>query len=170
VQASTSKVQQRPDSVLVPTRKARETKSATPAPISQKYSFTGRVEKVTDGDRISVRADGRAIKVRLHGIDTPEMKQTYGKNAKRALNRMLNGEEVGVRRIDTDRYGRTVGVVFFNDKNINLEMVCAGHAWWDERYAPKDKAMKKCHRNARVMGLGLWKDQHPVPTWEWRRR
>lgn len=167
---SAFKVQLRPDSALVPARKARETKPATPTALTQKYSFSGLVVKVTDGDTITVRANGRDIKVRLHGIDTPEMKQIYGKNAKRALNRMLNGEKVGVRRIDTDRYGRTVGVVFFNDKNINLEMVCAGHAWWYERYAPKDKAMKKCHRNARVMGLGLWKDQHPVPPWEWRRR
>ena len=34
--------------------------------------FSGRVVGVTDGDTISVMRDGRAVRVRLEGIDCPE--------------------------------------------------------------------------------------------------
>jgi micrococcal nuclease len=37
-------------------------------------TFTGKVVIISDGDTISVMREGRAVKVRLHGIDCPEKK------------------------------------------------------------------------------------------------
>ena len=34
--------------------------------------FTGKVVGIADGDTISVLRAGKAVKVRLHGVDTPE--------------------------------------------------------------------------------------------------
>jgi len=45
-------------------------------------TFTGKVVGVSDGDTIKVMCDGRAVKVRLHGIDCPEKKQAFGTKAK----------------------------------------------------------------------------------------
>ena len=141
-----------------------------PAPPKPSYDLSGRVTKVTDGDTITIRdSSGREHKIRFHGIDTPEMKQRYGKQAKKALSKLVSRKQVGIKVIDTDRYGRTVGVVFVDGKNINLEMVCAGHAWWYERYAPNNRELKSCHKRARSMGIGLWKQQTPMPPWEYRR-
>lgn len=36
---------------------------------------------LSDGDTVSVLQEGKAVKVRLHGIDTPERKQPYGTRA-----------------------------------------------------------------------------------------
>jgi micrococcal nuclease len=33
--------------------------------------FTGKVVGISDGDTISVLREGKAVKVRLHGVDTP---------------------------------------------------------------------------------------------------
>ena len=79
-------------------------------------------------------------KIRLACIDTPELS---GKNAKPApamaakyhLNGMLMNQKVGIRRITTDRYGRTVGELFINGINVQQAMVASGHAEICWRYA-----------------------------------
>jgi len=117
------------------------------------------------GDTIEL-SDG--TRVRLHGIDTPEYDQPYGRAATRELNRLL-GRSVYVEATDTDRYGRTVAVLWISDGvNVNLEMVCRGAAWWYERYARDDTDLRECQESARENNLGLW-DGDPVEPWEWRR-
>ena len=72
-------------------------------------------------------------KVRLACIDTPELQ---GKSARPApamaakyhLNGMLMSHKVGIRRITTDRYGRTVAELFINGANVQQAMVASGHA------------------------------------------
>ena len=44
------------------------------------------VDRVVDGDTVYTK-DG--TKIRLHGIDTPERDQPYGKQATRALDRLI---------------------------------------------------------------------------------
>jgi endonuclease YncB( thermonuclease family) len=83
---------------------------------------------------------------------------------------MIAGEGVGIEVRDTDRYGRTVGVVYQGNRNINLSMVKAGYAWWYKRYAPFNDDLREANRRARAQGLGLWSEPDPVPPWEWRRR
>jgi hypothetical protein len=43
--------------------------------------FTGKVVSISDGDTLSVLRAGKAVKVRLHGIDTPEKAQAFGTRA-----------------------------------------------------------------------------------------
>jgi len=84
-----------------------------------------KIARVVDGDTIEL-SDG--TRVRLHGIDTPEYDQPYGKAATRELNKLL-GSSVYVEATDTDRYGRTVAVLWTSDGvNVNLEMVCRSAA------------------------------------------
>jgi len=73
--------------------------------------FTGKVVGVSDGDTSKVMRKGKAVKVRLHGIDCPERKQSYGTRAKQYISHMAFGKEVTVQVKTTDRYGRTVGEV-----------------------------------------------------------
>ena len=85
-----------------------------------------KVDRVVDGDTIVLIDKTR---VRLHGIDTPERDQPYGKQATGALDALIE-TKVFVEEKDTDRYGRSVGVLYTPEGlNVNLEMVCGGHAW-----------------------------------------
>jgi len=126
-----------------------------------------RVQRIVDGDTVCMR-DG--TKVRLHGIDTPERDQPYGKQATRNLDKLISGTVFVVEK-DTDRYGRLVGTLCTPEGvNVNLEMVCNGSAWWYSRYAKNNRAMASCQDEAEEAGLGLWADDDPIPPWEWRRR
>ena len=124
------------------------------------------VSRIVDGDTVYMK-DG--TKVRLHGIDTPERDQPYGKQATRNLDKLI-GRTVFVVERDTDRYGRLVGTLYTPEGvNVNLEMVCNGSAWWYSRYAKNNRAMASCQDEAKEAGLGLWADNDPMPPWEWRR-
>jgi hypothetical protein len=72
-------------------------------------AFTGKVVGVADGDTISVMRGGRAVKIRLHGIDGPEKRQAFGTRAKQFTSDMAFGKEVTVRIQTTDRYGGIIG-------------------------------------------------------------
>src|SRR5262245_54294118 len=72
----------------------------------------GEVIGVSDGDTITVIDQARKPrKVRLAGIDAPEMRQPYGQHAKRNLAALVFGKPVVVLWHKVDRYGRVVGHV-----------------------------------------------------------
>jgi endonuclease YncB( thermonuclease family) len=73
--------------------------------------FTGKVVGISDGDTISVLREGKAVKVRLHGVDTPEKAQAFGTQARKFTSDMVFQQTVTVIVQATDRYGRLVGDV-----------------------------------------------------------
>ena len=72
----------------------------------------GKCVGVTDGDTISVMHNGRAVKVRLEGIDCPETGHDFSNTAKKFTSALVYGRTVEVHQTDTDGYGRILGVVF----------------------------------------------------------
>ena len=98
-------------------------------------TFIGKVVAVQDGDTISVMRDGRAERVRVHGIDAPEGGQDFGNRAKQFLSGLVFGKIVEIEVRDTDRYGRTVGRVMGDGRDAGLDMVRAGLAWHYVRYS-----------------------------------
>src|SRR4029453_15195307 len=86
--------------------------------------FTGKVVGISDGDTISVLREGKAVKVRLHGVDTPEKAQAFGTQARKFTSDMVFQQTVTVMVQDTDRYGRLVGDVLLPDsRSLNQELV-----------------------------------------------
>lgn len=69
--------------------------------------LVGRVVGVHDGDTLTLLVDRREYKVRLAGIDAPELAQPYGRKAKQALSDLVFGEAIRVETAGRDRYGRT---------------------------------------------------------------
>ena len=132
-------------------------------------SITGKVVGVTDGDTITVLTnDYQQHKIRLAEIDAPEKKQAYGTVAKNALSEKIFGETVTVDYKEKDRYGRIVGYVKLNNRNINLEMVEGGYAWRYNQYS-HDPAFQIAQNNARTNNRGLWADPYQTAPWEFRK-
>jgi len=132
--------------------------------------ITGRVVGVHDGDSITVLASGNAqLKVRLDGIDAPELKQPFSQQSKQALSGLVFGKTVNLLVTGTDRYKRTLAVVMVAGLNVNREMVIQGLAWRYEKYS-KDAALLAAQNEAKAAKRGLWADVSPVPPWEWRKR
>ncbi len=132
--------------------------------------LTGEVIRVVDGDTFHLQLEEVLIKIRLHGIDTPEMDQPYGKTARDFTERLVLGREVGVQIRDIDRYGRIVGTVMLPDGNVlNHELVRAGLAWWYRQYASGDTALRDLEQEARRFERGLWARRQAIAPWDWRR-
>lgn len=142
--------------------------------LSVPITYTARVVGISDGDTIRVLhvEGGRKteVRVRLHGIDCPESGQPFGTAAKKATSARVFEKTVKVVVVDTDRYGRSVAEVLYDeDKSLNRELVQEGMAWWYRAFAPEDHELERLEREAREGRVGLWKDKEPTPPWEWRR-
>jgi len=132
--------------------------------------FTGKVTSVADGDSVTVLRHGRPVRVRLYGVDAPELGQDYGPRAQKLAAALADQETVIVRVRDRDRYSRVVGLVEFADGRVlNREMLKAGLAWWYRKYAPGLDEFKDLEKKAREAKLGLWREENPMPPWEWRQ-
>lgn len=138
-------------------------------------TIEGRVINVTDGDTLTIlTADSKPLKVRLTGIDAPEKRQPYGDKSKEHLASLTHQKIVKVEYSGTDRYQRTLGKVFLEDIDINLEQILNGFAWHYKAYA-KDQSIgdqneySGAEETARRNRRGLWQDERPQPPWEFRK-
>ena len=92
------------------------------------------VLNVVDGDTIKVELENKIKKIRFSAIDTPETRQIHGKKSKKFLYNLINKKKIKFHKLGTDRYGRLLGIIYLNDKDVNLEMVIKGHAWVYRKY------------------------------------
>ena len=102
---------------------------------------SGKVIKVYDGDTITI-ANKLPIKdspiyrfsVRLNGIDTPEIKSKHeaekklAKEAKQFLSDIILGNIIELRDVKTEKYGRILATVYYNNENMNQLMIDSKHA------------------------------------------
>ena len=138
-------------------------------------TITGRVVGVADGDTITVLdADKVQHKIRLSGIDAPEKKQAFGNRSKESLSELAFDKTVNVETSKRDRYGRQIGKVLVNGRDVNLVQVERGMAWFYRQYqrdqSPNDRRLYEAAEDAaKANKWGLWRDADPVPPWEFRR-
>jgi endonuclease YncB( thermonuclease family) len=139
-------------------------------PSALAHEIHGRVVSVTDGDTIKVlSAKNTQTTIRLDGVDAPEKSQPFGGASKKALAKKIADRDVLVLSKEKDRYGRTIGVVMLDGRNINREMVAEGYAWAYLKYLT-DQRLIELESEAKASKRGLWAlqpDQVQAP-WEWR--
>ncbi len=135
----------------------------------------GKVVRVADGDTITVLdAELQQHKIRLSGIDAPELKQAFGRVSKRHLSDLVTAKHVTVEWDKHDRYGRIVGKVLVDGRDVNLQQVEAGLAWHFKRYEMEQPAADRvvysaAEQQARAARRGLWAQGPTVPPWEFRK-
>jgi micrococcal nuclease len=128
-----------------------------------------RVVGVHDGDTITGLDDSKTqFKIRLDAIDAPELGQPFGQASKKALSEKVFGKNVVVIAKTKDKYGRTVGHVMIDGRDVNLEMLEAGMAWHYKHY-DHNVRLARAEEKARAAKKGLWGDEDAVPPWEWRK-
>ncbi|MCR4592663.1 MAG: thermonuclease family protein [Bacteroidaceae bacterium] len=126
--------------------------------------------KITDGDTFTLLVDGHEqVKIRIDGIDAPEKGQAFGNRAKEQLSGMIWGEELTVRVMKTDKYGRSIGKVSTPSVvDVGLEMIKAGYAWQYREYN-KEKSYEGAEILARRNRNGLWLDKNPIKPQDFRK-
>lgn len=129
--------------------------------------LTGAV-RVADGDSLVV--DGE--RVRLDGIDAPELHQSCGApgkewpcgaRAKAALEALVTEGAVNCRPVDEDRYGRAVAICGVGTSDLGARQVAEGWA------LATGLAYQREEAKARAAGKGIWSGPFEVPG-EWRER
>lgn len=131
--------------------------------VAQSTTSTKKVVRVIDGDTFEIEG---GIKVRLIGMDTPEMKNKnnkidcFAQEAKDKLTSMISGKDVTLVKdiSETDRYGRLLRYVYLGDEMVNDTLVKEGYAIIatfppDVKYESEFLASEK---KARESNLGLW--------------
>lgn len=129
---------------------------------------TGRVVGVHDGDTLTLlTAEKKQVQVRLADIDAPELGQPFGQAAKRELSTLCFNQRAKVQTRTTDLYGRTVGVVSCEGRDVSRVMVEHGMAWAYRMYLKRPELLN-IESGAKASHTGLWASP-AVPPWEFRK-
>lgn len=133
--------------------------------------MTVPVKRVIDGDSILVSDptdSSKEMEVQLEGIDAPELKQEFGKEASSGLSKIIDKKNVRITWKSKDNYGRLLGQVYLEKLHVNSEMLKQGLAWHFKRYN-KSEELAKVEEEARGAKRGLWTKESPVAPWDYRR-
>jgi len=133
------------------------------------FSQEGKVVKVKDGDTIVILDNQNVMHtVRVADIDCPEYGQPFSKKAKIFVSNEIFGKHVIIKSKGLDKYNRIIGFVFYQDKNLSLELLRNGLAW-HYSYFSNDKEMASLQEIAKNNKVGLWIDSSPVEPYKWRK-
>lgn len=141
------------------------------------YAWSAQVVKIIDGDTVHVKDNkGEMVKIRIYGIDCPELDQAYGKAAKQLTAKLILGKQIEIIPITQDRYQRIIAGIILLDDMVILQdaLITSGLAWVDDRFCKAAvcnlwKTHQQDAQNSHTP-RGLWKSKKPIPPWTWRKK
>jgi endonuclease YncB( thermonuclease family) len=137
----------------------------------QASDFMGTVTHVTDGDSLWVRpaAGGPPRRLRVQGIDAPEICQPWGRESRDALAAHLLHQQVRVSSSGRDTYQRTLARVSLGGQDVGAWMVSRGYAW-SYHFHRDSGPYSQQETQARSARLGLWSAGAPMEPRAFRKR
>ncbi len=142
-----------------------------PGCLGATHVFTGVVNAIPDGDTLWVQPDDGSAprKLRLLGIDAPEICQAGGVASRDELVRLVAHQRVRVRVEYLDSYGRDLAHLEHSGQDIGAQMVRSGQAWsnrWRGGLGPyaSEEALARLGKN------GLFAMQQPEIPRDFRKR
>lgn len=134
---------------------------------------------VLDGDTIeALHPEKGQVRLRLYGIDAPELHQAYGRASKQALIRhMLKDGHLApihiyqVNRRST-RYNRLIVIAYGPTGCLNALQLACGYAWLHYWFCRKPVCWhwRRALLSAIRSKKGLWRRQGNIPPWIWRKK
>lgn len=130
----------------------------------------GKVVAVLDGNTVEFHSDSQdKYKVVLAGIDSPELAQNFGTEAKKFLEKLVLKQSVTLQIQGKDRLGNYIGVLLANgDDDPRVELLKQGLAWTSEKNPNPD--LEPYRSWAQQKKKGLWQEENPTPPWTFRRQ
>lgn len=131
------------------------------------------VESCHDGDTCKVKVEkipldkSEIYKIRLSGIDAPEIKQVDGVKAKNFLELLVLKKKVKLNCTGRS-FDRKTCEMFLDDLSINAEMVKNGWAWDSAKHSKG--IYKKFEKSARYSQLGLWRQKNIISPYCFRHK
>lgn len=112
-----------------------------------------RVVRVIDGDTLVIKTGER---VRLVGLDAPEIGQCGSKEATTVLDGLTLNKIIYIEGSGRDSWGRKLGVVWSGKVNVNLKMIESGWAKYDSFSDEKIPVMKEAGEKAEMDKRGIF--------------
>lgn len=129
----------------------------------------GKIVHVSDGDTVLLEDSvGGKHRVRLNGIDAPELGQEFGNESKDFLENLVQDKKVTVEVIGIDQYTRILGVIKVGKRDINKAMLENGYAW-QYKYN-KDKVYTSLVEKAKSKRLNIWSNPDAMDPHTWRKK
>lgn len=124
------------------------------------FGTTTKVTRVIDGDTFETETGER---VRLIGINAPEISDIFGQEAKQYLSDLIENKTVDLQTDnisnDRDRYQRLLRYVILDGIDINKKMVSDGFAFAYLKYKfSKSTDYENAQLKARETNKGIWGD------------
>ncbi|PVH33445.1 hypothetical protein PAHAL_8G005200 [Panicum hallii] len=110
----------------------------------------------------------RKYRIRMRGVDAPELKMANGNESKNALVKLIGGKRVTIYVYGQDQFGRYVGDIYCDGVFIQEKMLKNGHVWHFKTY-DKRPEFAQWEREARAARRGLFASENPEKPWDWRR-
>ena len=134
-------------------------------------SLYGKVIEVNSGDVITIVNLNRPVRIKLLGVDAPEMNQVFGDVAKKHLADLVFDKSVLVHYSGISADQSLTGRVLLNDADIGAQMIRDGAAWFDQingdRLAATDRDVyQQSEQAAKAERRGLWQQANPTAPWE----
>ena len=134
-------------------------------------SLYGKVIEVNSGDVITIFNLNRPVRIKLLGVDAPEMDQTFGDVAKKHLADLVYDKSVLVEYAGIAGDHSLNGRVLLEGTDIGAQMIRDGAAWVDpnnqHRLSVTDREVyQQSEQAARSERRGLWEEENPVAPWE----
>ena len=119
-------------------------------------NFIAEVTRVADGDTVEVLIPpARTVRVRLHGVDTPEAKEPFSTQARTFTRVLMFGRRVTVVGKDVDRYDRLVARIAVDNADASESIIAAGLGCTFRQYVT-DAALESALASARSSQRGFW--------------
>lgn len=125
----------------------------------------GEIKEILDGDTFLIEnKDGKIYRVRMLGVDAPEINQNFGEQSQKKLSDLILGKDATVIIRKRDSLERYVGTIYSGGEDINLLQIETGMARYFRQngYEPVKgdrKAYELAEQKARIERRGLWKRQ-----------
>ena len=93
----------------------------------------GYIQRVIDGDTFTIFLEGREQKVRIIGVNTPELKKDcFGEEAKNKLQELIENKKITIEKDpllrNKDPFGRLLRKVEINGTDIGQVLLSEGYA------------------------------------------
>lgn len=125
---------------------------------------------VQDGDSLRMRCGQRlSLRVRVAAIDAPELRQAFGQEARKHLQRLCLRQQAQVTPQGHDVYGRQLARVRCAGQDVGRAQLQAGLAWVYTPQAGRYPELAALQRQARVARRGLWVQKRPQAPWIYRQ-
>jgi endonuclease YncB( thermonuclease family) len=117
--------------------------------------FEARVVRIADGDTLEAIPVGesRPVRIRLQGIDAPEIGEVFSREAMALVRSLLFDQQVRADGHGIDRYGRLIARMIRGDADASVHLVRAGLACHAYAY---DAALAREESEARAGRVGFW--------------